>query len=136
MQQYNIALKKKKLLVTSSVSGYNVVTHCCRRKSLCITFLVRPSGQEACVQQRPSLQSTGISPASLSPRPPCFGSISVIVPPHYTSQINILYDGTIVWVCDKACQHRNEALNAHLYLHPSLSLSLNLSRRNNLEPVC
>lgn len=46
---------------------------------------------------------------SLSPGPACFGSDSALVPQRYTSQINILYDGNIVWVCDKACQHRNEA---------------------------
>lgn len=43
-----------------------------------------------------------------SPGPACFGSSSALVPQRYTSQINILYDGNIVWVCDKACQHRNE----------------------------
>lgn len=47
--------------------------------------------------------------ACLSPGLACFGSDSAVVPQRYTSQINILYDGNIVWVCDKACQHRNEA---------------------------
>lgn len=37
----------------------------------------------------------------------CFGSDSTLVPQRYSSRINILYDGNIVWMCDKACQHRN-----------------------------
>lgn len=47
--------------------------------------------------------------AFLSPAPACFGSDPTLVPQCNPSKINILYDGNIVWVCDKACQHTNEA---------------------------
>lgn len=55
---------------------------------------------------------------------PVLAAIQPLSPQCYTSQINILYDGNIVWVCDNACQHRNEASWHGL---PASSLSFSLS---------
>ena len=69
------------------------------------------AGRTRAVEPAAGDRSSSLAPASYypSPGPACFGSRSGFVPQRYTPQINILYDGNIMWVCDKACQHRNEA---------------------------
>lgn len=77
------------------------LSKCCRNINLCsehVFVLARcPQAVKLAVVYLSS--SLVLAFAFLSPGPACFGSDSALVPQRYTSQINILYDGNIVWVC-------------------------------------
>lgn len=84
---------------------------------------------------------SGISPASHGLAFQCSGSS---LPPSHGAtlpQINILYDSSIVWACDKACQRGNEALSCisipplSLRLSPMLSICPSAATLNQFVSI-